>query len=89
MEKTELCRNAVISVTKQMVAVVQHFIGRGQRRNTITTIADGFMRVLFSLLSTLTACLELNVAIYHLSVLKLLESAHNKLNVRKLPWKRK
>ena len=43
--KTELCRNVVISLTKQMVAVAQDFIGRVRRRNTttITTMADNFM----------------------------------------------
>lgn len=34
----------------------------------MTATADSFMQVLFSLLSTFIACLELNVAIYNPSL---------------------
>lgn len=41
---------------------------RKEKHTAITTMMDGFMQVLFSLLSTLVACLDLNIAIYILSL---------------------
>lgn len=48
--------------------ILLFLIGVSLEKGEVETMVDEFMQMLFSWLSTLIACLELNVAVYHFSL---------------------